>query len=178
MFTGLKRTIGHSALKKQSKRLSCKRRFHNFHTAKTIAIIYPYSKATDSYVEKFMRFFTEERIKVQALAYIAEHDIPKSFMVSINKNIFCKAQLNWYNRPTSGTVNTFIEAPFDILIDFSREPLFPLQYIATLSRASMRVGRLSCPGNPYEFLLAMPDGADDLAYIEQLKHYLLSIQIK
>jgi hypothetical protein len=126
-----------------------------------------------------MRFFTEERIKVQALGYIAEPDIPKSFMIALNKNIFCKAQLNWYNRPISGTINTFIETPFDILIDFSREPIFPLQYIATLSRAVMRVGRLFFPGNPYEFLITMPDDeTDDLAYIEQLKHYLLSIQIK
>jgi hypothetical protein len=178
MFTGLKRTIGYRVLKKERKQLSCKRRFHNFHTAKTIAMIYPYSSATDSQVGKFIRFFAEQGIKARALGYIAEPDIPKAFIASVNKNIFCKTQLNWYNRPSSGAIDTFLETPFDILIDFSRVPIFPLQYIAALSHAAMRVGRLNYPDHPYEFLLEMPAEADDQAYIEQLKHYLLSIQIK
>ncbi|MDR0667814.1 MAG: hypothetical protein LBF90_04250 [Prevotellaceae bacterium] len=178
MFTGLKRAAGRRVLRKKSRQLHCLRRFHNFHTAKTVALLYPYSKTTDSQIDKFIRFFTEQRIKVQALGYIAETDVPKSFIATMTKNLFCKRHLNWYNRPSSGEINTFIETPFDILIDFSPEPLFPLHYIATLSHAAMRVGRSAYPGNPYEFRLEMPACADSHAYGEQLLHYLLSIQIK
>ncbi|MDR1680598.1 MAG: hypothetical protein LBS12_02285 [Prevotellaceae bacterium] len=178
MFTGLKRTIGHRVLKKRSRQAVCTRRFHNFHTAKTIGLIYLYTKETDVQIGQFMRLLAERGIKTKAVGYVAEAEIPKSFIITVNKILFCKPQLNWYGRPVASEIAAFIETPFDILIDFSRVPVFPLQYIATLSHAAMRVGRHSSADNPYEFLLAMPDEADSHSYIEQLTHYLLSIQTK
>jgi hypothetical protein len=178
MFTAIKRTIGNHILRKQCKQLNYKRRFHNFNTAQTIGLIYPYSKTMDQQVGKFIRFFNERKKKVRALGYIAEAEVPQSFITTLNKTVFCKSQLNWYNKPSSHEIDAFIATPFDILIDFSNEPVFPLQYIAALSRAAMRVGRIAYPGNPYEFLLSLPSPSDNHAYIEQLKHYLFTIQIK
>ncbi|MDR3326871.1 MAG: hypothetical protein LBT04_01845 [Prevotellaceae bacterium] len=178
MFTKLKKSVGARTLKKQIRYANYKRRFHNFNTAKSIGVLYPYSRAVDSQVAKFMRFFAERHIKVRALGFLDAKELPASFIVTVNKTLFKQEHLNWYNRPSSNEINAFINTPFDILIDFSNEHIYPLQYIATLSRASMRVGRLAYPDNPYEFLLSMPTNADNQAYIDQLKHYLFSIQIK
>ncbi|MDR2801607.1 MAG: hypothetical protein LBB31_00130, partial [Prevotellaceae bacterium] len=75
-------------------------------------------------------------------------------------------------------VDNFMQSPFDILIDFSCSPCYPMQYVATLSHAQMRVGKVAYPDNPYEFILTIPEKNDNNFFIEQLKHYLLSIQIK
>jgi hypothetical protein len=178
MFNGIKRRIGNYTLKKQRKEQGCERHFHNFSTAKSVGLLYPYDTATDGDINTFMRFFAEQGIKAQSLAYIPEAVIPQTFVTTVTKRIFCREQLNWFKKPVSGDVDNFIKEPFDILIDFSRTQVYPLQYIATLSAAQMRVGKLTYPGNPYEFILTIPENADNKFFIEQLKHYLLSIQIK
>jgi hypothetical protein len=178
MFGGIKRSIGRRALKKQCKQQQCKRKFHNFNTAKSVGILYLYSTATDNDIHLLTKFLTERNIKVQALAYSPESTPPPSFVTTINKRLFCKEQLNWFGKPSSGEVDNFIRSEFDILIDFSDAPCYPVQYITTLSRAQMRVGKAAYPGNPYEFILSIPEQGDNRFFIEQLKHYLLSIQIK
>ncbi len=178
MFGGIKQRIGNHVLKKQRKLLTCKRHFHNFETAKSIGLLYPYSPALDGEINKLIKFFTEKHIKVQALTFSPAPTIPQAFVSTINKAIFCKEQLNWYKKPVAPEVDKFIKDPFDILIDFSHELLYPLQYIITLSHAAMRVGKLSYSNNPYEFILSVPEISDNKFFIEQLKHYLSSIQIK
>jgi len=165
-------------LKKQRKQQVCKRYFHNFNTAKKVGLLYLYDVKMDSEINEFAKFFAGRQIKVQLLAYTPEAVLPQSFLTTINKKMFCREQLNWFKKPAAPEVDTFIQEPFDILIDFSSAPIYPLQYIATLSHAQMRVGKLSYPDNPYEFILSVPENTDTSFFIEQLKHYLLSIQTK
>jgi hypothetical protein len=178
MFGGIKRSIGNRVLAKQRKQQQCPRHFHNFNTAKSVGIVYLYDAAADSDVNLLIKFFTERNIKVQALAYSPEVVVPQAFVTTINKRLFCKEQLNWFGKPVAGEVDNFIQAPFDILIDLSCSPCYQIQYVATLSHAQMRVGKLAYLGNPYEFILTIPDRSDNKFFMEQLKHYLLSIQIK
>ncbi len=176
MFTSLKLHIGQRAIRNLRKLQHCKRQFHNFNTAKSVAMLYSYDSVADADISAFIKFFTDRHIKVKALGFINASEIPQSFFTTVNKSLFCKEDLNWYKRPSSGEINTFITEPFDILIDFSREFLFPLHFIASLSHAAMRVGRMAYSGSPYEFQLTMPENSSDKAYIEQLKHYLQTIQ--
>jgi hypothetical protein len=137
-----------------------------------------YDEAVDNDIQQLMRFLAERGKKVQSLAYSPEAEPPKSFIITVNKRLFHKEQLNWFGKPVTGEVDNFIQLPFDILIDFSSSPCYPLQYVATLSHAQMRVGKVAYPDNPYEFILTIPEQNDNKFFIEQLKHYLLSIQIK
>jgi hypothetical protein len=178
MFNGVKQYFGMRAIKKLRRLQDTKRHFHNFETAKSVALLYPYDTSVDAEIDRFMRFFAERQIKVQALAFIDDKVVPETYKAKLNKSVFCAEHLNWYNKPMVDLVEEFIRQPFDILIDFSPAPLFPLQYITALSRASMRVGKISYPGSPYEFILSIPENASHTFFIEQLQHYLLSIQIK
>lgn len=178
MFGGIKKSIGRRALKRQCRQQQSERKFHNFNTAKSVGILYLYSTATDNDIHMLTKFLTERNIKVQALAYSPESTPPQSFVTTINKRLFYKEQLNWFGKPVSGEVDNFIRSNFDILIDFGNAPCYPMQYVATLSCAQMRVGKVAYPGNPYEFILSIPEQGDNKFFIEQLKHYLLSIQIK
>jgi hypothetical protein len=178
MFGGIKKSIGNWVLKKQRKQQQCARHFHNFNTAKTVGIVYLYDVVTDNDVNLLIKFFTDRNIKVRALAYSPEIVVPQSFITTINKRLFCREQLNWFGKPMADEVDNFIQTPFDILIDFSCSPCYQIQYVATLSHAQMRVGKLAYPGNPYEFILTIPDQTDNKFFMAQLKHYLLSIQIK
>ncbi|MDR2358793.1 MAG: hypothetical protein LBD87_03185 [Prevotellaceae bacterium] len=178
MFGRIKRNIGHRILKKQRKHQQCKRQFHNFNTAKSVGILYLYDPTTENDIQMLVRFLAERNIKAQLLAYSPESKPPQSFITTVNKRLFHKEQLNWFGKPVAGEVDNFIQSPFDILIDFSYPPCYPMQYIATLSHAQMRVGKIAYPDNPYEFILTIPEQDNNKFFIEQLKHYLLSIQIK
>ncbi|MDR0695127.1 MAG: hypothetical protein LBF81_07510 [Prevotellaceae bacterium] len=178
MFGGVKRSIGRRILKKQRKYQQCKRQFHNFNTAKSVGILYLYNPTTENDIQMLVRFLTERNIKVQLLAYSPEPAPPQSFITTVNKRLFHKDQLNWFGKPVTGEVDNFIRSPFDILIDFSHSLCYPMQYVATLSHAQMRVGKIAYPDNPYEFILTVPEQGNNKLFIEQLKHYLLSIQIK
>ncbi|MDR3350858.1 MAG: hypothetical protein LBN98_04330 [Prevotellaceae bacterium] len=137
-----------------------------------------YDASTEHDIQTLVKFLTERNIKVQLLAYSPESAPPQSFIITVNKRLFYKEQLNWFGKPVTGEVDDFIRSPFDILIDFSSAPCYPMQYVTTFSRAQMRVGKIAYPDNPYEFILTIPEKGDNKFFIEQLKHYLLSIQTK
>jgi len=177
MFDGFKRRVGSRIIKKQLAHVTCKRRFHNLSSAKSIGLLYLYSDATEREIDSFMRFLAKKGIKVTALAYIAETSAPLLFRVADNKKMFCKTQTNWFGKPHADEVDSFIKTPFDILIDFNQSKNYSLQYIAASSHAAMRVGRLAYNNNPYEFIISMPANAADDAYIRQVEQYLQTIQI-
>ena len=176
MLNGFKLRVGQYAIRRSCKQQHCRRQFHNFNTAKSVGILYMYDALPETDLSGFIKFFTDRQIKVKTLGFTGKPEIPQSFLTTVNKRLFCREQLNWYKRPSSDVVDTFIAEPFDILIDFSREFVFPLHYIASLSHAAMRVGRFAYSNNPYEFILTMPKNVEDKEYIEQLKHYLQTIQ--
>jgi len=175
MFDGFKRIAGNQTLKKRLEKLVCKRRFHNFTTAKSVGLLYVHNNSVEKEVNEFIQFLTKRGIKVQTLAY-SNLSTQLSFANADNRHLLCKAQTNWFGKPQSDEVETFIKTHFDILIDFSRNENYSLRYIATLSQAAMRVGRLAYPKNPYEFIITMPSGSDDKAFIQQLEQYLQTIQ--
>jgi hypothetical protein len=115
---------------------------------------------------------------VSIIVYTPAASIPSDFLVTLNKFIFCKRDLNWYYKPKSKEIQQFIETPFDILIDFTRHKLFPIHYLMSLSQASMKVGRNNYADNPYDLVIAISEDKEDTFYFEQLKHYTDHIGIK
>jgi hypothetical protein len=86
--------------------------------------------------------------------------------------------VNWYGRPLSNEVFEFIKKPFDILIDFTLNDVVVLHYIAALSVAKMKIGRRLYPDNPYDFVLSTGTQVDHHLFVEQLKHYMVTIDMK
>ena len=91
-------------------------------------------------------------------------------------DFFDKKQLNWYMKPSDPFINNFIEEEHDILIDFNINDHFPLRYIASISKAKFKVGRLSSKtGYIYDLTIDTGTSADLKNFMREVDTYLLMI---
>jgi hypothetical protein len=178
MYKTIKRYALKYSLKKYLRVLPRQKFFFNFNNAGKIGILYTYRKEVDEAVRELMTYFKSRNIKVDALCYHDEKEFPASFVTHSHINIFCKREVNWYGRPLLSHVFEFIKTPFDILIDFDLDSMPVINYIVTLSVAKMKVGRCAYCGNPYDFVLSTGEKIDHRLFVEQLKHYMVTIDMK
>ncbi|MDR2448572.1 MAG: hypothetical protein LBD52_01255 [Prevotellaceae bacterium] len=178
MYKTIKRYALKYSLKKHLRVLPRHKYFFNFNNAKKIGILFAYQKEVNEAVYNLMDYFKSRGTQVNALCYYNEKEFPEDFVIRPLVNVFCKRDVNWYGRPLLDHVHEFIKMPFDILIDFDLDNVPVTNYIVTLSVAKMKVGRGSYPGNPYDFVLSTVDKIDHHLFVEQLKHYMVTIDMK
>ncbi len=178
MFKKFRLKYAEKSLKKEMQSLNRQVYFQNFKTAKQVGIVFLQNDNFNTAFNDLLTFFNINRIKVSVMTYTPVRQIPSDFLITLNRFIFCKRDLNWYYKPTPKEVRQFIDTPFDMLIDFSAHKEFPLHYIVSLSKAHMKIGRNTYPSNPYDFVVAVSENDQDAFYIEQIKHYLEHIVIK
>ena len=59
---------------------------------------------------------------------------------SAGSNIITRKENNWLGWPRSGAVDTFIETEFDLLLNCTVQPCYPLEVITALSHAAFKIG--------------------------------------
>ena len=90
---------------------------------------------------------------------------------------FDRQALNWLEQPSGKEVDYFIGQPFDMLISLCAEPCIPVEYIAALSRAQLRVGPFI--EKPYCYDLMIDAHEKDLTgLIKEIDFYLASLNTK
>ena len=96
-------------------------------------------------------------------------------------DFFDSRQLNWFYIPKATCVQDFVETDFDICINIASENVFPLKFIAGISRSRLKVGAYEkeMPGQKYKELAAIYDimllsgeNHDQIAFLEQIHEYL------
>ncbi|MDD2278210.1 MAG: hypothetical protein PHD06_03470 [Bacteroidales bacterium] len=173
MFSKLKLKVGHNQLRKNLKGVKRNRLIYNLDTARTIGILF--NAASDDVFNnalEFANFLNRKNLEVSAVAFYCGKETPQSYLLRKNVDLFNKKDINWYHKPQVPSVDKFIEKDFDILIDLSMKEVFPLKWIATLSRAKFKVGNLSYYGTPNDLIINLKPN-DDIEYlISQITHYL------
>jgi hypothetical protein len=176
MLKKLRLNIGHSKLRKQLKSLNRDKRVHNFDSARKIGILLFLVSDNDfEQTIKLMGFLTEKNLEVSLIAFYPGKDIPHKYLMRKNVHVFYKKEINWYGKPLMAYTNEFINKEFDILIDLSLVEVFPLKWIASLSKAKFKVGSLSYYGNPNDLIINIKTENNLEYFISQLKHYLYLI---
>jgi hypothetical protein len=178
MYKAIKRCALKYNLKKYLRVLSRSKHFFNFNNAEKIGILFTYQEEVNNAVYNLMDYFKSRNIRVNALCYYDQKEFSEDFVLRPAVDVFCKRNVNWYGRPLVDKVFDFIKTPFDILIDFDLDSIPATHYIATLSVASMKVGQRSYCDNPYDFVLSTVDKVDHHLFVEQLKHYMVTIDMK
>ena len=173
IIDNIKRNAGLSALSKSIKSVKRNKFVHNLVTARRIAIIGVVNDTRDfDDVTSLQRFLTDKNIQVEVLVYFPGKEIPQQLLLRKGINIFNKNEINWYGKPLLPFVELFCKEEYDILIDLSMIELFPIRWIATLSRARFKVGSLSYTDNPYELIISI-ENQKEISYLsEQIIHYL------
>jgi len=119
--------------------------------AKYIGILYEIGDENtyvwlSSYVNKLLAAGKTLRI----VGYHNNKFVPHYCIPQLKYDFFCNKETNWFGKPTARFVQEFVDEPFDILLDLTVSPSFPLQYFLANSVAHFKIGAQQ-PGNA-EFL--------------------------
>lgn len=156
---------------------------HNFDDARSIAILYR-EKGEGFYilVKQYVKYLSDEHgiRDIMAFAYIEDKKgIPHYHVHKLKYDYFTGGDLNWRLEPTCDQVTTFVNQPFDILIDLEKEASIPLRFVLAQSKAAFKVGYYNPANEPfYDMMLAAGENDTFDEYIKQVNHYLTRINKK
>lgn len=171
--------IGSIILEKELKSRRRQVVYNNFSSASTIGFIFDAENKEYYFAaKKFMNYVEERGIKVFGLAIVSKSDLIGYFPYKKGVDYFGLDKQNWYGRPKDEGIEEFIEHPFNILIDISLSEIYAVEYIFALSKARFKICNNSTKAKYADFVLEL-DRIDDLElFIEQVKHYLETIETK
>jgi hypothetical protein len=125
-------------LKKKIEGLSIKRASIRFEKSKRIGILFDATNLDNRvFVENYVQLLRKAEKRVDIMAFVddeQEHD-------NLPFKYFNTKNLSWYEHPNTSEVEGFINTPFDILLSIHLHSVKSLEYISSLSHASMRVGK-------------------------------------
>jgi hypothetical protein len=125
---------GISALKRNKKLV-------NINSAGSVGIIFELTDESVYYsIQKYFQRLQEKKIKVKALGYASNKLVTNHFLPVLSFDFFNSKQLNWFQIPKAPCVKDFVESDFDICINIASEYVFPLKYVAGMSKARLKVG--------------------------------------
>lgn len=173
MINKIKNLVVGNYLSHKLKGVSREKKFINFQNARTVGLLFDASDP-DVYdlVKKYIKYLKEAKKKVKAIGYFNTKTLPSVEYVTVDYDFFTKKDLTWYGKPTHNLVKNFIQEEYDILINFSLEGSFPLQYIAAMSKAKFKIGRAGDNDEVYDMLLEQPEDKDFKFFMRQVDHYL------
>lgn len=177
VLTKIQTNLGKYTLKKRQKTTTRTIKATGFEKAKEIGIVYDATNRNDcETVKHFVNYLIEERKKVLALGFINSKDSSEIVKAHLNYQYFDKRNLNKMLIPQGKEIENFIASPFTILIDLNSTSCFPIEYIATLSKARFKVGSTGDYRDAACDLTINLTEKKSLDYfIIQLKHYLKMI---
>jgi len=89
--------------------------------------------------------------------------------------------------PKAVCVQDFVDSDFDICINIASENVFPLKYIAGLSKARLKVGaynkemaekKYKALSGIYDIMLLSDDPHDQIAFLDNIHEYLTILNPK
>ena len=175
MFKNIRLNYGKTILRKKMGRMNRTRFKGNINNAKTIGLVWDATNPDDfSTLSLFHQKMTEKNIDVKILGYFPGKYLPDKLTAIRYLTCLKKEDINITYRPYSREANTFINTPFDILIDINFKDLFPLRYISYLSAAGFKVGIFdsASDNSPYDLMIEFTKSADINTFLTQVVYYL------
>lgn len=109
--------------------------------AKYIGILYEIGdENTYVWLSNFVNSLLAEGKTLRIVGYHNHKYVPHYCIPQLKYDFFCNKETNWFGKPTARFVQEFIDEPFDVLLDLTLKPLFPLQYFLANSAARFKIG--------------------------------------
>jgi hypothetical protein len=140
----------------------------NIRDAENIGILF---NATDQVsfeiVKELVKNLSSRNNSIDVLGYVDSKQLIDHYLYRKGFDFFTRKQLNWYYKPETDVVNSFINKPFDLLINLSLDEPYPILYILASSIAKFKAG-LYVEGQDY--LDFMIDINKEKEAMENLRH--------
>ena len=174
-FSDLKKKAGRYFLSKKKKGKKVVET-KNFALSSSIGLLFKSDSESDFILVKQFRKHLQGEYgiqKVEALGWIDTKDLPDYAVSQRGFRFLTKEMVNWHFEPSGDDYKSFIDTPFDILIDLSFEEVLPLRFALDNSRANMKVGRFDETSyKHYNLTLNLPENALMDEYLKQMDKYL------
>ncbi len=177
MLKALKQKYGKHQLSKLLKRRRHTAIAVNFENVKRLGVIYPADEEKQFGKVKSLMEALPEHINFSTLGYADAKSLSDFHIQTAEFRFFCHEDLNWYYKPVSSTVRTFVEVPFDVLIDLSKENRLPIQFVLAETHARLIAGRFQ-DNTLCDFMINPTENQSDEYLFEQLIRYLKMIKTK
>lgn len=176
----LKINIGKRILKKERTNIVRSNGLFNLTNSKTAGILYEASNVEDfELVKKYVGYLREYGIRVKTIGYFSKKEIPEFTFSKLDYEFFTKKELNWYMKPLTTFTDQFIDQEFDLLIDLNIYDYFPLKYMAAISKAKFKIGKLSEDNKVSHDMMIEIDETKNLKYfLRQVDIYLQMLNKK
>jgi hypothetical protein len=177
MIEKLKNTYANYHLKKDASKVERVRKDPDIHKNASIGILYDATdKTTFEIVREFFRDLKSHEKNPVSLGYVDFKEVTFHPLARPESDYFFKDQLNWMKKPSGAVVENFIKEPFDILINLTLEDFHPLDYIAAVSKAGLKIGRAnSAVSFCYDLTFHLDKEADIKSFAYTIIHYLSKI---
>jgi len=86
--------------------------------------------------------------------------------------------VNWYGQVRLGCASSFIDESYDLVINLSKHFYFTTTHLASLSKATLKIGRYVWPQSPYSIVLGANQNYDIEAFIDLLDRNLQIIKFE
>jgi hypothetical protein len=122
----------------------------------------------------------EIKIDVMIFGYFPGKNLPDQYTAIRYLRCIRKDEINSFYHPNTSEAKSFITTPFDILIDINFDKLFPLTYVASLSKARFKVGLLDkeTAESPFDLMMEIKRPVDIDSYLTKVIQYLEMIKDK
>lgn len=172
------RRLGHFFAGRKLKKELLNRRIQRetvpFDQSKSIGVLFTAHTEEDIQTAlAYVKSLTDAGKEVEYIGYIAIKDYKKKNKgQEIDKRYIFESDFDFFHRPKLNVIEKFYKNNFDLLISLNYTNQFSINYISSLSRARMRIGKFNMNTvNAYDFMID-DKGETMNSYIEQVNHYL------
>jgi len=173
----IKDSIRHWFLGKALKKLRRTKKTFGYKQAGNIGILYDVS-TEDNFrqITALVKELQNDKKKVKTLGFVDNKNLPEYCFPQLSFEFCTPNSFAWNQKPLDKNVKDFINAHYDVLIDFTPSEFFHVKFLNALSDASFKVGRFHEKYiELYDLMIQIDDTTPQEEAIKQTIHYLKMI---
>ncbi|MBW6460304.1 MAG: hypothetical protein K0B08_06990 [Bacteroidales bacterium] len=183
LISGIKYKAGNYFLKMKMATVTRNRKLINIDSAGSVGILFELTdENTYRLIHEYLQKLQSRKVKTKAIGYSVSKLLTNKFLPVLSFDLFTGKQLNWLDIPRGLFIKDFTDTEFDICINVASENVFPLKFIAAISKARLRAGSYHNDqsglkkGNLtgiYDVLIKTDENHDQVKLLEDIHEYLL-----
>ncbi len=179
-FQNIRNRVGEYLLRKQHAGYTRTRTILNIDSANTIGILYCGDNPDDvELMRSYIQSLRNIGKQVKSLGFMRVKELPLGLNGSMMHQYFARKELNWYGKPSSQFINSFVNDEFDILFDFGIPTQLPIMFISSMSKAKCKVGRYMEKYTDFYDVMIEADESKKLDFVVGTTHnYMMQLNKK
>ncbi len=152
--------------------LNCRRHPVPFESAKSVGVLFDATEQMQrDQVLPFIDSLKRKGKEVVTIGYFdSKQDTNSYAFKAFNKN-----DINWMGKPKSDILKNYADQTFDFLICIYQGECLPIEYIAALSKAQMRVGPYTDNTYCYDLIIDTTKNDSTKHFLKEVDFYLNKI---